>query len=94
MENRVDFYVKTWEAVNVSDKILEEVKAKITSGEITCSNDICDNYDPEDWTYDTSNMGEYAEQISVMENGGAATIDLSIDGEDICDNSVEKNIIY
>jgi hypothetical protein len=90
MENRVDFYVKTWETVNVSDKILEEVKSKITSGAITCSNDICDNYDPEEWDYDTSNMGTYAEQISVTENGGAATIELSIDGNDIWDNSIEK----
>lgn len=86
----VDFLVKTWEKIEVSDNIKDEVLEKIKSGEITCSNDICDNYPEEDWELKSESMIEYSEQVSLEDNGGCSTIYVFDDeGNDFYSNETE-----
>jgi hypothetical protein len=86
----VDFLVKTWERIEVSETIQDEVLGKIKSGEITCSNDICDNYPDTEWEFKSESLIEYTEQVSLEDNGGCATIDVFDDeGNDIYSNETD-----
>jgi hypothetical protein len=88
MEKRVDFLVQSWERVEISDSIYEEVLAKIKAGDITSSNDICDNYPESEWHFDSDSLIEYSQQIYLEDNGGYSTIEVSTtDGEDVYSNS-------
>jgi len=84
-----DFKVTTWERVVVAKEHEATILEAIKRGEITCQEDIWNNYDvdPESEFLDIA-----SEQITPSENGGYATIEaVNDEGETIYDNSIRIN---
>jgi hypothetical protein len=81
---QVDFKVTVWERVIIDDDKLDEVMAKIKSGEITSSDDLLN----EDCNaYFEGTVEETLEQMTPEENDNQSTIEvLDDDGNTICSN--------
>ena len=81
---KVDFKVTVWERVIIDDDKLDEVMAKIKSGEITSSDDLLN----EDCNaYFVGTVEETLEQMTPEENDNQSTIEvLDGDGNTICSN--------
>jgi hypothetical protein len=88
-----DFKVTSWESVTVPDDYAALVFAGITAGDITNTCDIFDFLDELDEIEAKGSVVNHIlgleEQISVLDNGGAATIEIFDEGEMIWSNIEE-----
>ena len=78
-----DFKIVTWERVKVPKEYEAEVLKGIEDGTIACASDIwnvCDDAE-------IGSVDCYANQMSVEENGGQATIEVQDNGEVIFQNN-------
>ena len=82
---QVDFKVTVWERVTIDDDKLDDVIARIKSGEIESSNDLFNCLD-DDCTYEGT-IDDTIEQMTPQENGNQSTIEVLNDsGETIFTN--------
>jgi hypothetical protein len=80
----IDFKVTTWERMSIDDDKLDDVIAKIKSGEITSSNDLFD-IDPD--CFFEGIVDETTEQMTIEENDNQSTIEIiNAEGETIFTN--------
>jgi len=89
MDKYVDFYIKAWERIHISDKIADKIIEKFKSGEYTCSNDITESfdYDSTKWSWEILTDGQ--EQIELEDNKGQTTIIVYDYGDIIFDNELK-----
>lgn len=69
----VDFKITTWERVEISDEIADEVLKQLKSGESSTANDLCDKF-PDEAIY-SGEIPDTSVQMTIEENDGAATIE-------------------
>lgn len=82
---QIDFKVTAWERVTIDDDKLEEVIAKIKSGEISTANDLVEAYED---SYYEGVMAETTEQMTPEENDYQSTIEvLNDDSETVFTNA-------
>lgn len=82
---QVDFKVTVWERVTIDDDKLEDVIARIKSGEITTSDELFNCLD-DDCTYEGT-IDDTMEQITPEENDNQSTIEvLNSEGDTVFTN--------
>jgi hypothetical protein len=76
---QVDFKVTAWERVEIKDEYVKEVIEKINNRSISSSNDLIEFIEEKGDTFDYGFIPETEEQISLDDNDGYSTIEVSVD---------------